>query len=59
MKYIITYTAKRKNARRHVCRLFGRTEYFNSIEEAKQHPMLNNEHYHVEILTANYKPIGG
>ena len=58
MKYIVTYTAKRKNAKRHVCTTFGgRPMYFNSVEEAKKHPAFNNEHYITEVLTANYKPV--
>lgn len=57
MKYIITYTAKRKNARRHVYSSYGKPQYFNSIEEAKAHPMYEHPLYEIKILTANYKEI--
>lgn len=57
MKYIITYTARRKNARRHVYGWNGKTKYFNSVEEAKQDTFFDHPLYDVEILTANYKPI--
>ena len=55
MKFIITYKAKQKNAKRHVVSLFGRTEYFNSVEEAKKHSMFKSERYLVCIMSANYK----
>lgn len=57
MKYIITYKAKRKNAKRHVIMAFGKTQYFNSVEDAAKHSIFENKHYNVEILTANYKPV--
>lgn len=59
MKYIITYTAKRKNAKRHVLMSFGRRRIFNTLEAAEQILKLysGNEHYVYEICTANFKPI--
>jgi hypothetical protein len=36
MKFIVTYTAKRKNARRHMHTEFGKRKYFNTIEEAEK-----------------------
>lgn len=59
MKYILTYKAKQKNARRHVYQLSGQTVYFNSIEQAKQEPFYKHPLYTVEVLTANYKPVKG
>jgi hypothetical protein len=55
MKFIITYTAKRKNAKRHVQASFGKKEYFNSVEEAKKHYMFSHPLYNVEIMSADYK----
>lgn len=58
MKYIVVYKAKnRKNAKRHTVTQYGRTVYFNSVEEAKENYMFSNEHYEAEVLTANYKPV--
>jgi hypothetical protein len=57
MKFILTYEAKIKNAKRHVQRDFGRTEYFNSVEEAKNHYMFKNKNYHVQVMSADYKEI--
>lgn len=57
MKFIIAYSAKRKNAKRHVYTLHGHVVYFNSIEEAKNHQMYNHPLYNTEILTANYKKV--
>ena len=57
MKYIVCYTAKRKNARRHVVKEYGRPRYFNSVEEARRNCMFDNDNYNAEVLTANYKPV--
>jgi len=55
MKFIVTFTAKRKNARRHVAMLGRKPEYFNSVDEAKKHPMFSNNKYFVSVMSANYK----
>ena len=55
MKYIIAYYAKRKNARKHVVSEFGRTKYFDSVEDAKKHPMYGHPLYDVAILTAKHE----
>lgn len=57
MKYIVTYTAKRKNAKRHVVNNYGKTVYFNSIEEAKNCYMFRNENYNVQVMTSKYDPV--
>ena len=57
MKYIVCYSAKRKNAKRHVVTEFGRRKFFNSVEEAKSCYMFNNEHYHVWVMTSKFEPV--
>lgn len=57
MKYIVVYKAKRKNAKRHVHGYNGRTQYFDSIEEAKACNMFNHPMYVTEVLTANYRKV--
>lgn len=36
MKYLVTFKAKRKNAKRHVDTLCGRARYFNTLSEAEK-----------------------
>lgn len=57
MKYIVVYSAKKNNAKRHVYSNYGKIVYFTSIEEAKRCPMFGNEHYNVDVLTSKYEPI--
>lgn len=47
MKYILTYKAKRKNAKRHI---YGR---YDSIEECKQNAF--NKHYNFTIYTSKWE----
>lgn len=54
MKYIVCYSAKRKNAKRHVVTEFGRRKFFNSIEEAKQNYMFKNDNYNVWVMTSKF-----
>ena len=54
MKYIVCYSAKRKNAKRHVVTEFGRRKFFNSIEEAKQNYMFNNDRYNAWVMTSKF-----
>lgn len=57
-KYIVAYTAKRKNAKRHVVSYCDRPRYFDSVEEAKQCYMFKNPHYDAQVMTAKYEPVG-
>lgn len=58
MKYIVTYSAKRKNAKRHVCHMYGKIEYFNTIEDAQNRASHIHPDYIVEILTSKYEKVG-
>ena len=55
MKYIIAYYAKRKNARKHVVSQFGRIRYFDSMDDAKKHPMCSHPLYTAVIMTAKHE----
>lgn len=57
MKYIVCYTANRKNAKRHCYTELGRRVYFNSVEEAKNCALFGNSHYKAEVLTANFEKV--
>lgn len=47
MKYILTYKAKRKNAKRHI---YGR---YDSIQDCMKH--VDNKHYDFSIYTGNWE----
>lgn len=53
-RYIVTYTARRKNAKRHVQQSFGRTVYFGSVEEAEQKAIRSKNHV-IEIYTSKWE----
>ena len=56
MKYLVAYTARRKNAKRHVTSFRGKKEYFGTIEEAEQRAHnFNKKLYKVEICTPKYE----
>ena len=57
MKYIITYTAPQKNAKRHVISFRGRKQYFTSLEEAENVAHCLNKRYKVEICNAKYEVV--
>lgn len=55
MKYILTITAKRKNAKRRVLMSFGRRAYFDSVEEAEAAAAnINRKLYSVAICSARF-----
>ena len=57
MKYIVSYKAKRKNAKRHIVCICGRRIYFNSVDEAKECYLFSDPHYICEVLTAKYERV--
>lgn len=57
MKYLVAYTERRANAKRHiVVKRFGETHYFNSIDEATSYAhKFDLKKFKVEILTENHE----
>lgn len=57
MKYLVTFKARRKNAKRHVGTLCGRTRFFDSITEAEKASDCMKDRYAVEICDAKYNVV--
>ena len=57
MKYIVCYSAKRKNAKRHVVSEYGRRKFFDSIEDAKNCYIFKNSNYDAYVMTSKFEPV--
>nr|DAG72209.1 MAG TPA: hypothetical protein [Caudoviricetes sp.] len=57
MKYLLTFKARRKNAKRHALTLCGRVRYFDSIAEAEKVSDCMKDRYGVEICDAKYNVV--